>query len=316
MSAALRLTAVLLWLAAACLLRLMLGDPLLLAGDIVLGLTGDAPGVRFILVESRLPAVAVGVLAGAALGASGTLFQTLLRNPLAAPDVVGVSYGASAAAVVGMSVFALQGPALSAVAVLGGLASALLVMWVARGGTTQFVLVGIAVAAALQAVVNFLLTRSDARTAQDLLHWLVGSLASASWERAGVLALCLLGLAPAAALVIRPLSSLELGEDAAASLGTRVGTARVAVVLVAVALSAVAIAVTGPLAFVAFLSGPIARLLLPGRRALGLTLTAAAAVGAALTVTADLTPLPAGVITGLLGAPFLLWMLTRKDSSL
>jgi iron complex transport system permease protein len=173
-------------------------------------------------------------------------------------------------------------------------------------------------------VVNFLLTRADIRTAADVLVWLNGSLNSASWDRAGVLALALLALIPAAALLAGPLRILELGDDAAAGLGIRVGRTRLGVVMTAVALAAVATAAAGPVAFVAFLAGPIGR-----RIAAKASLPASALTGALIVLAADYfaaniapllldgTVLPVGVVTGALGAPFLLWLLVtsnRKDA--
>jgi iron complex transport system permease protein len=173
-------------------------------------------------------------------------------------------------------------------------------------------------------MVSFLMTRADIRTAADALVWLNGSLNSASWDRAGVLALALLVLIPAAAALSGPLRILELGDDAAAGLGVRVAFTRLAVVVVAVALAAMATAAAGPVAFVAFLAGPIAR-----RFTAQASLPASAFVGALIVLSADYlaasiapllldgTVLPVGVVTGALGAPFLLWLLVtsnRKDA--
>jgi iron complex transport system permease protein len=168
------------------------------------------------------------------------------------------------------------------------------------------------------------MTRADIRTAAEALIWINGSLNSASWDRAGVLALALLVLVPVAGLLAAPLRILELGDDAAAGLGIRVGATRLGLVLTAVALAAVATAAAGPVAFVAFLAGPIAR------RFTGCSsLPASALVGALIVLAADYfaanvapllldgTVLPVGVITGALGAPFLLWLLVtsnRKDA--
>ena len=124
---------------------------------------------------------------------------------------------------------------------------------------SRLILAGVGIAAALHSVVSFLMTRADIRTAADVLVWLNGSLNSASWDRAGVLGLALLVLVPAVALLAGPLRILELGDDAAAGLGVRVGAARLAIVITAVALAAAATAAAGPVAFVAFLAGPIAR---------------------------------------------------------
>jgi iron complex transport system permease protein len=295
------------------------------------------PGASFIVMENKLPRAVIGTMIGLAFGLSGGLFQTMLRNPLASPDVIGISYGASAAAVTAIVVFGASGAVVSWAALSGAMAVAALIYAISRGGSlrsgggrhgnaagSRLILAGVGIAAALHAVVNFLLTRADIRTTADTLVWLNGSLNSASWDRAAVLGLALVVLVPAVAALSGPLRILELGDDAAAGLGIRVAPARLAVVLTAVALAAVATAAAGPVAFVAFLAGPIAR-----RFAGKASLPASALVGALMVLAADFlaantaplvldgTVLPVGVITGALGAPFLLWLLVtanRKDA--
>ncbi len=295
------------------------------------------PGASFIVMEAKLPRAVIGAMIGVAFGLSGGLFQTMLRNPLASPDVIGISYGASAGAVTAIVIFGASGAAVSGAALGGAMAVAALIYGISRSGSlggagggggsaagNRLILAGVGIAAALHAVVNFLMTRADIRTAADVLVWLNGSLNSASWDRAGVLALALLVLIPAAALLAGPLRILELGDDAAAGLGIRVGRTRLGVVMTAVALAAVATAAAGPVAFVAFLAGPIARRF-TGRA----SLPASAFVGALIVLAADYfaaniapllldgTVLPVGVVTGALGAPFLLWLLVtsnRKDA--
>jgi len=274
---------------------------------------------------------------GTAFGLAGALFQTMLRNPLASPDVIGISYGASAAAVTAIVVFGASGAVVSGSALAGALAVAALIYAISRSGSlgsgggnsgnaagSRLILAGVGIAAALHAVVSFLMTRADIRTAADALVWLNGSLNSASWDRAGMLALALLILIPATAALAGPLRILELGDDAAAGLGIRVSLTRLAVVIVAVALAAVATAAAGPVAFVAFLAGPIARRFtgkasLPASAFTGALIVLAADYGAAnlAPLLLDGTVLPVGVVTGALGAPFLLWLLVtsnRKDA--
>ncbi|MDR6559524.1 iron complex transport system permease protein [Arthrobacter pascens] len=296
------------------------------------------PGASFIVMESKLPRAVIGTMIGLAFGLSGGLFQTMLRNPLASPDVIGISYGASAAAVTAIVVFGASGAAVSGAALGGALGVAAVIYGISRSGTlragagagtgsaagNRLILAGVGIASALGALVNFLLTRTDIRTAADALVWLNGSLNAASWDRAGVLAAALLILVPAVAVLAGPLRIIELGDDTAAGLGIRVHRTRLGVVLTAVALAAVATAAAGPVAFVAFLAGPIAR-----RFAGKASLPASALVGALIVLAADYfaaniapllldgTVLPVGVVTGALGAPFLLWLLVtanRKDA--
>ena len=294
------------------------------------------PGASFIVMEHKLPRAVVGTLIGAAFGLSGALFQTMLRNPLASPDVIGISYGASAAAVTAIVVFGASGAVVSGAAFAGALGVAALIYAISRSGSlgsggrrgdaagSRLILAGVGIAAALHSVVSFLLTRADIRVAADVLIWLNGSLNSATWERAGILGLTLIVLVPAVGLLAGPLRILELGDDTAAGLGVRVNAARLAIVITAVGLSAAATAAAGPVAFVAFLAGPIARRFV--RKA---SLPASALAGVLIVLSADFfaaniaplllggTVLPVGVVTGALGAPFLLWLLVtsnRKDA--
>jgi iron complex transport system permease protein len=290
------------------------------------------PGASFIVMEHKLPRAVVGTMIGIAFGLAGALFQTMLRNPLASPDIIGISYGASAAAVTAIVIFGASGAVVSGAALGGALGVAAIIYAISRGGSgagggsrgnaagNRLILAGVGIAAALHAVVNFLMTRADIRTAADALIWLNGSLNSSTWDRAGVLAVSLLVLIPAVIALAGPLRILELGDDAAAGLGIKVNAARLGLVLTAVGLAAVATAAAGPVAFVAFLAGPIARRIV--RKP---SLPASALTGALIVLLADFfasniaplildgTVLPVGVITGALGAPFLLWLLVTSN---
>ncbi|GAA1857032.1 iron ABC transporter permease [Paeniglutamicibacter psychrophenolicus] len=305
----------------AVLLNLVAGRHPIAIDDLLAALAGErVPGVSFMLWEDRLPQAAVGVLAGAAFGASGAIFQRMLRNPLASPDVIGVGYGASAAAVAGMLFFGAQGIGLSLIACAGALAVALLIYAIADAGKhtgARLILAGIAVAAMLQGIISYLLTRTDIRMASDALRWLTGSLSASTWDRAGLLGAALAILLPLLVPAAAKLRILELGDDTAAGLGLGVRSTRLGLILLGVGLCAVATAVTGPLAFVAFLAGPLALRLCNGRSHLG----SAAGIGALLVVSAtfiatNILPdiqLPVGVVTGALGAPFLIWVLVRSN---
>ena len=296
------------------------------------------PGASFIVMENKLPRAVIGTMIGLAFGLSGALFQTMLRNPLASPDVIGISYGASAAAVTAIVVFGASGAAVSGAALCGAMAVAVLIYAISRSGSlgsgggnrgnaagSRLILAGIGIAAALHAVVNFLMTRADIRTAAEALVWLNGSLNSASWDRAGVLALALLVLVPAVAVLAGPLRILELGDDAAAGLGIRVGVTRLG---------------RGghrrrpgrrrprrqPGPWRSSPSWPApspaaspARPASRRRRFVGALIVLAADYFAAniAPLLLDGTVLPVGVVTGALGAPFLLWLLVtanRKDA--
>ncbi|HET7327593.1 MAG TPA: iron ABC transporter permease [Nocardioidaceae bacterium] len=294
--------------------RVLLGDFTFTVPDFFRILFGaEIPGASYILMENKLPRAVLAVLVGLAFGAGGAIFQTTLRNPLASPDIIGVSVGASAAAVVTIVIFGAGGVAVSVAAVVGAIGIAVLVRLVAGPATGyRLVLVGVGVAAALQSVIQYVFTRADEYDAQLVLRWLTGSVSGAAWPTVRLLTLILAALLPVLVWLSRSLRITELGHDAAHGLG--VPRSRTdALLLLAVVLTACGVAAAGPVAFVAFLAGPIARALNGGRA----TLVGAGLTGAIIVVGADYIAdylladinFPVGVVTGALGAPFLLWLL-------
>ncbi|MFF1608680.1 FecCD family ABC transporter permease [Amycolatopsis sp. NPDC058278] len=284
-------------------------------------LFGDGVGrAAYVVTELRLPRAVTGVLVGVAFGTSGALFQRLLRNPLASPDVIGVTQGASAAAVVAIVLFGAAGPVVSAAALAGALLTGVTIYLLARRGGVhgyRLVLVGVGVGAVLTSVVSYLMTWADVTVAQQALVWLTGNLNGRSWEHVVPLAVALAVLLPAALLRGRALAGLQLGDDTAAGLGLDVERSRLALLLIAVASSALATAAAGPVAFVAFVADPIATRLVGGARA---GLLPAALTGALVVLLGDFAAqhllgeqLPVGVVTGAVGAPYLLWLLATAN---
>jgi len=280
------------------------------------------PGASFTVGELRLPRATLGLLAGFAFGIAGVTFQTMLRNPLASPDIIGISSGASAAAVLSIIVLGLNEALTSVFALAAALLTALVIFLLAmRGGFAgvRLILIGIGIAAMLDSVISYLLTRAAVWDVQAAMQWITGSLNGATWSRILPFAIAVVVLVPALLLLGRDLGMLRLGDDTAASLGVRVQVTRLFLVLAAVALLAFATAASGPIAFVAFMSGPIvARLVGPG----GALLLPAGLFGALLVLVADLVGqfafdnrYPVGVITGVLGAPYLVLLLIRTNRS-
>ena len=296
--------------------RVLLGDYHVTVPDFLRILTGEEiPGATYIVMETKLPRAVLGVLTGIAFGVAGAIFQTTLRNPLASPDVIGVSIGASAAVVFALVTLDLTGRAVSVAAVVGAVGVALLVRVLAGSdGGTRLVLIGIGLAAALQAVIQYLFTRANVYDAQLALRWMTGSLNQVDWPTVRLLTAAMAVLLPLVWWQRDTLRTTELGDDAARALGLgRTATDRL--LLLAVALTAVGVAAAGPIAFVAFAAGPIARSLNGGRT----TLVGAALTGAVIVVGADYVAdylvfdanLPVGVVTGAFGAPLLLWLMAR-----
>ncbi|GAA5144406.1 iron ABC transporter permease [Microbacterium pseudoresistens] len=304
---------------AVFVVALMVGNTFYGPDEIVRVLLGETvPGASFTIGELRLPRAALAILAGAAFGMAGVSFQTLLRNPLASPDIIGISQGASAAAVVGIVVLGWSGPAVSLLALGGAVLTALTIYGLSnRGGFagTRLILIGIGVAAMLQSVVSYVLSRAAQWDIQTAMQWLTGSLNNASWDDVLPLALAVAVLMPVMLSRGRALGALQLGDDSAAGLGVRVGSTRMLLILGAVMLLAVATAAVGPVAFVAFMAGPIAARITGTGASL---LLPSALVGALLVLAGDLVAqyglgarYPVGVVTGVLGAPYLIYLLIR-----
>jgi iron complex transport system permease protein len=260
------------------------------------------------------------MVAGLCFGLGGVTFQTMLRNPLASPDIIGISAGASAAAAVAIVVIGLSGLALSTAAIAGGLAIALVVYALSyRSGVagTRLILIGIGVAAMLDSVTSFVLDGAGQWDLQDAMRWLTGSLNGASWNSIVAATGALIVFGPVLLLLSSSLSALQLGDDTAAAIGTSVDRTRLLALIASVGLISFATAATGPIAFVAFLAGPIAARLTGPH---GSALIPAALTGAALVALADFcgqfafgVRYPVGVITGVLGAPFLLYLIVRTN---
>ncbi|SDH45971.1 FecCD family ABC transporter permease [Agrococcus jejuensis] len=285
---------------------------------VILGQDGEG---TFTIGTLRIPRATTGVLVGFAFGLAGATFQTMLRNPLASPDIIGIGSGASAAAVIGILVLGLEPTAVSVLATVAALVTALLVYLLAyRGGgvaNTRLILVGIGLSAMLGSVVSYVLSGAAAWDMQVAMRWLTGNLNGATTERLLPLVIAVVVLTPVLLWLLRDLEIMRLGEQTASALGVPVELRRVTLIVVAVMLMAFATAAAGPIAFVAFLSGPIAsRILGP----VGSPVLASGLFGALLVLVADLfaqyalgTKFPVGVITGALGAPFLIALLVRTN---
>ncbi|MFP4513797.1 MAG: FecCD family ABC transporter permease [Acidimicrobiales bacterium] len=308
--------------AAAFAWSISIGDFPIPLVDVLSYLIGQgSEDADFIIGQLRLPRGLTAAMVGAAFGISGAIFQRIARNPLASPDIIGINAGAAAAAV--FTIVVLHGTSVQVTfgALAGSTATALAIYALAyRKGVTGYrlVLVGIGITAMLGSVTSYLLTRAEILDAQRATVWLTGSLNARSWDHVRPIAIALLVLVPCAIGLARHLRLLELGDDAARGLGTRVELARGGLLLTGVALAAVSTASAGPIAFVALVAPQIARRLTGGR---SLALVPAAMCGALLLVAADLaarrlfapTELPVGVFTAILGAPYLLYLLARAN---
>lgn len=306
-------------LAVACLaiLALMTGSYSLSPGQVVSALAGGQTGlVHEIVVEWRLPRVAAAVLFGAALGVSGAVFQSLLRNPLADPGIIGFSQGSYTGALI--VILVVNGTYTQVVggALAGGMATAILVYGLAyRRGVQGFrlIVVGIGISAMLESLNTWLILKAELDQAMAAAAWGAGSLNGVSWDQVVIGGACVLVLFLLAGTLSRSMRQMELGDDAAVSQGVRVSPARLGLFVVGVALTATVTAASGPIVFISLVAPQIGRRL---ARTAGITLAPAAFVGAALCLAADYiaqhiapTPLPVGIITVILGGGYLGWLL-------
>jgi len=273
----------------------------------------------YIVWTIRLPRLATAVCVGACLGLAGAIFQTLTRNPLGSPDILGLTQGASAGALVAIVVAGASTTVVTGSAALGALGTGLVISLLTRGGDPsgyRIVLVGIGLAAILAGVNGYLLTRSDIIDATRAVFWLTGDLNGRDWNQAATVAIVLAAGCAATVAIGRGLDAMRLGEATAIGQGAKVGPVRATALVTASVLTAGGVAVAGPLAFVALAAPHIAARLTGSSR----SLLCAALVGALIVTAADAAAvhgvgdrqLPTGVVTGVVGGVYLMWLLVTQ----
>ncbi|MGN8552616.1 UNVERIFIED_CONTAM: iron ABC transporter permease [Microbacterium sp. SLM126] len=317
---------VLVAVAIVAVVSLSIGDYPIAPADVWRTLWGGGDRAQsYVVLHVRLPRLTMALLVGAALGAAGALLQSLLRNPLAGPDLLGISGGAGAAAVFALLTLGIGGPLLAVFAFAGGIVVAAFLLLAGRhraDGGYRLILAGVGVSFLCLAITSYLMVRAQVELAQAALIWLTGSLASTPWWNVATVGVVVVLAIPAVVACARWLPLTQMGAPTAASLGVRTSTVRTLAVFTAVLLTAVTCAFVGPISFIALCAPAIARPLL-GHGAIGVGTSAA--IGAALLAASDLvaqfalpgTSVPVGVVTGAVGALFLLWLLaTSKGRNL
>ena len=306
---------------AVALVTLTSGEFQIAVPEVVGALFGQATAkVHMVVVEWRLPRTSLALIMGAALGISGAIFQSLTRNPLGSPDVIGFDSGAYTGALIVIIVLKGTFYAVAGGALLGGIITALVVYLLAwRGGVQGFrlIIVGIGISAMLNSFNTYLLIRADLEVAMAAAIWGVGSLNGMTLERLAQVCAVLAVLVPAAFFISRPMRQLEMGDDAARSLGVNAEWTRLAMTIVGVALTATVTAAAGPIAFVALAVPQIAMRL---TKSAGVALLPSAATGALLLGVADYlaqrafapTQLPVGIVTICIGGLYFAWLLMRE----
>ncbi|MFD7243997.1 FecCD family ABC transporter permease [Streptomyces massasporeus] len=281
---------------------------------------------QFIIMDLRMPRALAGLVVGVALGVSGAITQSIARNPLASPDVLGITSGASAVAVFlvtvsgGTAAAIVNSVGLSAAALAGGLGTGLLVYFLAwRRGVDGFrlILIGISVSAVMEAITTWLLVTADIRDVARAQAWLVGSLEDRSWGEVWTALWCGLALLLVVSCVAFQFRPMHFGDEVAAGLGVRYTRVRAVLLLCAVLLAGVAVSAAGPVPFVALVAPQVAMRL---ARCPTPPMVASGLVGALLLIGSDLVArtalpvsLPVGVVTAAIGGPFLVYLLVRAN---
>lgn len=298
------------------------GDFELSVTEVVRALTGNGtPGADFIVNTLRMPRLVTAVCVGAALAVSGGILQSLTGNALGSPDVIGFTNGSAVGALTVIIVLHGSMTQIAVGALIGGLATAATVTLLVAGRGLQgfrLVVIGIGVSAFLLAVNSYLITRATFQEALEAQAWLLGSLNNRGWSQAGAIGLAVVVLLPAAFVLARRLSMVEMGDLTATALGVHVARTRTVLLVVCVALAAFATAVAGPIWFIALAAPQVARRL---TRSAEPALIPTALMGAVLLTASDLAVqrlftdslLPVGAATGTIGGLYLIWLLVTES---
>ena len=296
-----------------------LGDTLRAAVGIDTG-----TGADFIVGQLRAPRVYTSALVGALLAASGALMQSIARNPLASPDLLGISSGAAAGAVLCIYLTRTTSSlALAPWAVAGALITAALVILLGSRGRLEpfrMIIAGIGINFVATAVITLTLTKIPQDVVPQAYAWIVGSTNARTWQHVALGAASCTVILPVVFFMARRLRVLEMGDDLAAGLGLRPGRLRFAALAIAGVAAGIAAALVGPIAFIALVAPAIARRI---TRSPGITVVASVLMGAILTVLADLmarellgsNQLPVGLYTSLIGGPYLIYLIVRSKGT-
>ncbi|WP_372631045.1 FecCD family ABC transporter permease [Cohnella sp.] len=293
--------------------------------EVVLSLIGrNDQGSDLIVMKLRMPRIAAALLVGAALAVSGALLQGVVRNPLASPDLMGVTGGASVAAVAFMTLF--QGYSvhwIPVVAVAGAFVAAAInyvLAWSRGVSPMRLVLIGIGISTAAGAITMFLLISGPAYLAAQVLNWMTGSVYGTNWTYIQALWPWVAFFLPLSLLYAKELNVQSLGDAAAIGLGSRLQLHRVILIGISVALAGAAVGIAGTLSFIGLLAPHMARRI--AGRSHAVIIPVSALLGANLLLLSDLAgrtlfqplDIPAGVFTAGIGAPFFLYLLMRRGN--
>ncbi|MDO5717712.1 MAG: iron ABC transporter permease [Tissierellia bacterium] len=302
---------------------LMYGNKLYSISTVIKVLTGqDIENAGFVIRKLRLPRMIAGILSGMALGIAGNTFQMMLRNPLASPDVLGIASGSSAAAVFCILILGMSGINVSIISIICGLITSLLIFLLSREGKYiggKIILIGIGFQTVYTSIIMFILSKSNEYDIPKALRWLNGNLDNVKGEYLPYLFVVHIIFSAIILLNEKKLQILELGDEKSLSLGLDIKKSKFILMISSVLMISFAISITGPILFVAFLAGPIARQIVGKSNS---STIAAAMVGAIIVLSSDLigqylfaTRYPVGVITGAIGTPYLIYQIIKMNNS-
>lgn len=303
------------------ILSIMLGNTIYSFSDTFHALMGEqVQGASFAIQTIRLPRVLAAILVGLSFGISGDIFQTMLRNPLANPNVLGITSGASAFAVFCILILNANYSVTSTAAIIGGLVTVLVIYFLSnmnRFSIGKLILIGIGIQALTNALISYFILIGSEKNLNSALRWLSGSLNGVTLSQLPLILIALFILLPVMMYLSRSLSLFELGEEASIALGNNNNVTRVVLLVAAVILISLATSITGPIAFISFLAAPISKRLVGGSHS---SLFTSGLIGILLVLLGDLVGqhafgirYPVGVITGLLGSPYLIYLLIRMN---
>lgn len=312
---------ILLLMAGLVFYQLLSGDFPISAARVIATLQGQgSAGEEFIVYTLRLPRALTAVLAGAAFGASGAVYQSVTRNPLGSPDIIGFTYGSAFAAIFAIVILGSSDASVTLAAIAGGLGTAALVYVLSyRSGVTGYrlILVGIGISSVFASLISYLLMKANVIDAQEAYVWLVGSLNGRTWTDVRIGLVGLLVLAPVLVALGPGLRMAEMGDDAARALGARVDGNRLGALGFGAALCAVGVVCAGPITFIALAAPQIAKRLtgsptvqvIPAMVVGAFLLLASDAAAQALFPTSQL---PVGIATLAIGGGYLAWLIARE----
>ena len=320
----LRFTLSIVMLIIISFISLLFGNKMLSINDVIQSIFNYSSGkYSFIIFEYRMPRLIISIMVGMNLAIAGALFQGVLRNPLASTDVLGIGKGAGFFACLIMSLNLRNIIPISLAALVGGLGVGFIIYILTRKTnfkSTSIVIMGIAMSALFDAGIQYL-NISDSSNIQNILLWLTGSVWGRYWDEVKILLPYTIIFIPLSIIFARKIDILSLGDKVAVSLGEKVNVLRIGLLLIGVILTASSVSVCGTIGFVGLIAPHIAKSLVGYKHRLVIPLSGL--VGAILLVTADTigrtiiapTEIPVGIVTAIIGAPYFLYLLLRKEAN-